>query len=277
MDEDPEALHRLRVSGRRLIAALRLSEATALGGALGLRRRLQSLLGRLGAARDLDVQRTELEAVRKSLTGAELDPAIAELSAQRAARQRQLRRLLDSPQKQRLFAALDTLSTRTPARQRRTPIAVVAPTLLRHRYRRLRRAARLAIAQGAVEDCHQLRLEAKKLRYIAEPLVALYGEPLQRFLGRLQKLQTVLGRMNDAHHAVLSFERMAHRRRRLPVAAVFAMGRAAERQHRDLNESPKAIGDAWQRVRGKAWRRLRKSMDEPQGGPWSPANAAGRR
>jgi CHAD domain-containing protein len=264
LGEDPEALHQLRVTGRRMIAALRLSEAASLGGALGLRRRLQSLLRRLGTARDLDVQRAELEEVRKTLAGAELEPAIRELNALRAACQRRLLRLLGSPQAQRLLAALEALSRRTPARQRHIAIGVVAPGLLRHHYRRLRRRARRAIAQGTVEDCHQLRLEAKKLRYIAEPLVALYGAPLQRFLRRLQKLQTVLGRMNDSHHAMLSFERIAHRRRRLPVAAIFAMGRAAERQRRQFEDSLKAVGEAWQRVRGRSWRRLRRSLEEQQ-------------
>lgn len=264
LGEDPEALHQLRVTGRRMIAALRLSEAASLGGALGLRRRLQSLFRRLGAARDLDVQRAELEEVGKTLAGAELEPAIRELSALRAARQRQLLRLLDSPRAQSLFAALDALSTRTLVRQRHASIGFVAPGLLRQRYRRLRRLARLTIAQGTVDDCHRLRLEAKKLRYIAEPLVALYGAPLQRFLRRLQKLQTVLGRVNDSHHALLSFERVAHRRRRLTAGAVFAMGRAAERQHRQFEDSRKAVDEAWQRVRGKSWRRLRRSLEEQQ-------------
>jgi len=274
LGEDPEALHQLRVTGRRMIASLRILQAASLGGAIGLRRRLQSLLRRMSLARDLDVQRIELEEVGRSLPGQELMPAVRRLQALRDIRQRQLLHLLDSQRVRRLFGALHALSARTPARRRQQSMGELAPDLLCQRYRKVRRRARLAIAQGTVESCHQLRLETKKLRYVAEPLRDLYGEPLRRFLRRLQQLQALLGRVNDSHHAILTLEQLAQRRPRLPVAALFAMGRMAERQQRQLDDSRAALRNAWRRVRGRAWRQLKKTMqDGSLGRPLAPVPA----
>ena len=276
LGDDPEALHELRVTGRRIIAMLRLLEAARLGGAIGLRRRVQALLRRLSPLRDLDVQYAELAAVDSTLPGHELRPLLEPLQRQRERRQRMLLHLLDSARVRRLFNALDALAVRAP-RMRPRSIAVVAEPLVRQRCRRARREARLVADHATVEHCHRLRLAAKKLRYVAEPLEAIYGEPLRIFLRRLQKLQTLLGQINDAHHAAASLEALIRRRRRLPATALFTMGRVAERQQQRLEQALEEVPRAWRRVGGKPWRRLRQRLQELAAGPQLPLTPARKR
>jgi CHAD domain-containing protein len=260
---DPEALHQLRVTGRRMIAMLRIVEAAPLGGALRLRRRLQSLLRASSAARDLDVQIAEFEALGGSPLTPGLQPLLERLHRQRARRRSQLQRLLDAPRAVQLFGALEVMAGVSRPQRRGRPVAVVVERLIRHRYRRVRRAARTVAEDAAVARCHALRLETKKLRYLAEPFAALYGEPLQEFLRGLQRLQSLLGRINDAHHAMTTLETEAQRSRRgLPPRAAYAMGRGAEQQHARWLEALGRVDREWRRVRGRRWRNLLARMRE---------------
>lgn len=269
LGDDPEALHRLRVTGRRIAAVLRILDAARLGGARGLRRRLLALLRRFGPARDLDVQIAEFELVihssKSDLQDDALSTLIGPLRRARLRCQSSMLRELDATRTQHLFAALAALATRALPRRRPSSIATLAEPLLQRRYRQLRRRARAAISQGQAEQLHPLRLQAKKLRYIAEPLAGLYGAPMQRFLRRLQRLQTLLGQINDASHALTTLEHAARGRRRLPAGAVFALGRVAEQQQRRLDAARAALPKAWQRLRGRSWRRLRRAIRERAG------------
>jgi len=262
LGEDPEALHQWRVTGRRLVALLRLLESVPLPGALRLRRRVQALIRRTSAMRDLDVQRTELEAIDRALPGQPLVGVVQSLDARRLRARTALLRLLDSERFRRVLAALDTLAAVTPTRHAEIPLAVVAEAVIRRRHRRVRRQARLVNESTDAESLHQLRLAAKKLRYVLEPLAALYGEPLQHYLRRLQQLQTLLGRHNDACHAIDTLERLAAGRRRLPAAALFAMGRAAQQQHALVLEVRGRLPGALHRISGRRWRDLRNRMTE---------------
>ncbi len=255
---DREALHRLRVSGRRLIAVLRSLECAPLRQALPLRRRLTGLVRVCGAARDLDVQRAEIEALRPEPAAPELQPLLAKLDRRREREQARLQKVLAAPRAARLFAALDALAQPLPAEPSSRPLACVAEELLTQRYKRLRRAARRVDRQPSREHCHALRLEAKKLRYLSELLVPLYGRPLRRYLERLQELQTLLGRINDSHHAIATLELEAgHAGRVLPAAVVFAMGRAAGQHQARLRAAGEHVAVACRRTSGRRWRRLR--------------------
>jgi CHAD domain-containing protein len=262
LGDDAEALHQLRVTGRRIVAMLRLLEAVPVGGARSLRRRVQALLRRTGTLRDLDVQRIELDALNATLTQRELQPLVEQVGRLRMKQQQSMVGLLDSPRVRQLFAALETVATATPARGARIPIATVARRQIRRHYRRVRQQALSLADRASVEQCHQLRLETKKLRYLAEPFAAFYGEPMRQFLRRLRRLQSLLGRINDSHHAIASLEVQIAQRRRLPPAALYAMGRmAAQHQHR-IEEASGGLSRAWRRCSGKVWRRLRRRLRE---------------
>jgi len=261
--EDAEALHQLRVTGRRMIAVLRVLEAAPVAGALGLRRRVQALVRGCGAARDLDVQLAEIAAAFDPGAAAQFAVLRERLERRRRQARARMLRLLDGPRATALLAALDRLAEAPPRSRRPRTIAVAARELIRRRYRRARRAARQLGSEPSLDNCHALRLEAKKLRYVAECFDALYGEPLGQYLRRLQRLQTLLGRVNDARHAIHTLETEAGRARRgLSPAALFAMGRAAERQQARLQDARERAGAQLGRLSGRRWRRLRERMDE---------------
>ncbi|MFI4889437.1 MAG: CHAD domain-containing protein [Steroidobacterales bacterium] len=259
--EDPEALHRLRVTGRRLIAVLRLLEATPVDEARGLRKHMQDLLRRTSAVRDLDVRIAEFGAANRIPRNQSLQSLVDELVRQRARQQVNLLRVLDSARTARLFAALDRLCAhRSQVHSRRT-VAQVAGQLIRRRYRKLRKVAAHVIRNPDAHRCHAMRLETKNLRYLAEMLGSTYGTPMRRFVRRLQKLQSVLGRINDAHQALGFLELPAQRRcRSLSPQVAIAMTHLRRRHSRHLTLYLGQLPEVWSRASGKRWQRLRKSL-----------------
>jgi CHAD domain-containing protein len=249
----------LRVAGRRLIAILRLMEAIAPVRAAATRMRLQALLRRVGAARDLDVQIAELGELMHSDDGKCLAPLADTLSQRRARQQQRVVRMLDSLRTTQLLVTLQRLAADSKPQRNPRTIAAVADEVVNKRFRRLYAAAQQVGQAATADNCHTMRLHAKKLRYVAEPLQPLYGAPLRRFLRTLARLQTTLGRLNDAHHAVGSLQAQS-RMRRLTPEAIFAMGRMAEQQQQCLNEALEELPKSWRRAGGRRWRRFRRRM-----------------
>ncbi len=78
------------------------------------------------------------------------------------------------------------------------PLPEFAAPLLDKRWRKLRQGGD-GIAERSLEALHELRLEAKRLRYAAELFAPLWGgKAARRFLKRLSALQEALGTVNDA-------------------------------------------------------------------------------
>ena len=271
LGEDPEALHDLRVAGRRLIAALRILEAAPLARARAMRRQLRLLLRATSPVRDADVLSALLRTGAVEAQREWLSPLLSRLERQRARAQRALVRRLDGRRAQQLLAALDRLCT-APGPRRPNGATPVLAELLRRHYRRLRRAARLAVAEGSAQNLHQLRLEAKKVRYLAESVAGSYGAPMRRFLSRLQRLQSLLGDLNDAYHVQECLQSQAQLQQRLDGATMFAMGRATERLEQHRREAVGAVERAWRRVSGKTWQRVKRVLRDPPA--QSPAGAA---
>jgi inorganic triphosphatase YgiF len=211
--EDPEALHDMRVAVRRLRAALRVFQA-AIPRRLhdSMKRELAWLGHCLGAVRDVDVQLGRLipSEPDRALISAEQRAALAaleeHLQSERQKRRAELLAALNSPRYLRLLVRLERFS-RSPARRRpraaeaRAPVAVAggraiekALSRLLKRGRRIQRAG----ASPSVEDLHQLRIRAKRLRYLLEFLRELTGKPGRRLVKRLVELQDLLGAHQDA-------------------------------------------------------------------------------
>jgi triphosphatase len=261
LNTDDEALHQLRVCGRRIIGTLRLMERAPLAQAHQLRSRFQKMLRSTSAARDLDVQ-CQFVAALPDVTGrTAMQPLLTMMRRQRRREQTALLRRLGAQRTQQLLQGLDTLAA-TPVRQHALQtVAAVGERLMRRRYRRLRRQAQQALASGAIESVHALRLEAKKLRYLAEPLVSVYGAPLRRFLRRLRRMQVLLGDWHDGHQIEQGLSRqLARHGADLPAPAVFATGRTIALLRSRMQELQSAIPDVWRRVRGRRWRQLRRTL-----------------
>jgi CHAD domain-containing protein len=78
------------------------------------------------------------------------------------------------------------------------PVPSLAQSMLRRRHRKLLKLGRGHHALK-IEELHEIRIAAKKMRYVAEFFRSLYSRKLaRRYLGRLSKLQDRLGTLNDA-------------------------------------------------------------------------------
>jgi len=256
---DPEALHQWRVTSRHLIATLRVLEVAGLTGVVGLRHRVQVLLRHTGPLRDLDVQCAQLMQCNRGLAAGGLGGVLRGLRALRKLRQQALVSRLAQPRTRRLRVALHSLELR-PAPGRQTSMALVADQVLRQRYRVVKHRARHALAERTVEQCHQLRLAAKKLRYVAVACAPLYGEVMHSFLRRLERLQSVLGRLNDAQHTIVNLETLLRHNRHLPGRVQRAVQADLAAQRDQLEAAHTDLDAVWHRVHGRPWKHLKRAL-----------------
>lgn len=208
--EKPEGVHQLRVALRRLRSMLRVFRRAVDTDALrGFDAELRGILGALGPARDWDVWLGGIgAALEAAMPG---DRRIAQLLAaaqeERARAYALLRDLLDAPAFRTTLWDGIALLRLGRWRQEATPEmleALAAPLgrfavpLLARRWKRLKRDAK-GLQHLDAEALHELRLDAKRLRYAAEMFAPLWpGKGTRRFLRRLSALQDVLGLANDA-------------------------------------------------------------------------------
>jgi len=77
------------------------------------------------------------------------------------------------------------------------PLAENAAWIVRTRVGELLDLAEVALDQGEVEAQHDLRIAAKRLRYVLELTGFCFGRPADTALGRARDLQEILGEMHD--------------------------------------------------------------------------------
>ncbi len=202
----PEAIHQARVALRRLRSAFTLFKPVVSDGrSAGVLAGLKRLAGALGDARDLDVQIADFEAVtdetdeRRALSavlGERRDAAyLAALETLRSPASREV--MLDLTE---WLALGDWRRREDTAALRRTPITDFAADLLERRLKRVLKRGRKLEALSP-EKRHEVRIEAKKLRYADGFFAPLFAEKRARrtkaFGKRLKALQDELGGLND--------------------------------------------------------------------------------
>jgi triphosphatase len=211
----PEGVHQLRVALRRLRSVLKAFRPAVRGPALeGLDEDLKALARRLGPARDWDVFLAGLSAEAAAALGEDrrLLALKRAATAKRDAAYGALRRELEGPGFRRLMLDGMSLLLRRPWRAEAdgdadgsaaaevldAPLAEFAAPLLDKRWRKLQEGGD-GIGEHSFEALHELRLEAKRLRYASELFAPLWGgKTTRRFLKRLAALQEALGTVNDA-------------------------------------------------------------------------------
>ncbi len=186
---DPEAIHQMRVSARRMRTLMRAFAPVLAAPLLELESELQWIATSLGEVRDIDVQ-------------GEAMPELANILGDlRIARLEQLRHDLDSPRYANLVQALrcriEVAAYDDPGLAA-APVLAVAPDLVVRAYRSVRRIAADIDETSEPEAIHTLRKRAKRLRYTADCFAELYGKPAKRFIGSLKELQDFLGAHQDA-------------------------------------------------------------------------------
>jgi triphosphatase len=207
---DADALHQARVGLRRLRSAFSLFKPLFQDDPAvdRLRGELRWLAGSLGDVRNLDVLIARIDGpVRQRLAGARADALVAAMVALNSGRALAL--MLDLAE----WLAIGKWRTEpTDARLSAAPIEHIAVRLLdRHRKRLKKNGRRLAKLDD--HDRHQVRIEAKKLRYATEFFASLWkGKKAKRryrdFLSALEDLQDALGMLNDLATAPLVFAQL---------------------------------------------------------------------
>lgn len=257
---NPESLHDMRVSVRRLRAVLRVFRGfLPAAGADKLDEELRWLGQSLGAVRDLDVHLEECAALRERIPAPERSAVIhcrAEMIRRRELASDRLRNALQSPRFRRLKHDCRTfirnLLTAAPGRQRAADAGLLRPSDLK----KILRTGRAITLETPDQSLHRLRVRCKRLRYACETLGDLYGKPVTRLARRLAALQDVLGRHQDAATAQQLISKMT------------TESAAAKLRDPAIAQAVKACADVWQHERlirraacPKAWKAFdRKKM-----------------
>lgn len=211
----PDAVHRMRVTARRLRGALRtFAPIVGRDRARGVAGELKWLAYVLAPVRDLEVLEDRLrDHVRRTPPELVLGPVAARLTRrfgpERADAHRRLLAELESP---RYFALLDALDALTasapPTGEARRPARRTLRPLIRREHRRVaRRMARAGDAAPDNRDAahHAARKAARRARYAAEVAVPVYGRDARKYAKRMHDVQDVLG---DRQDSVVTRERL---------------------------------------------------------------------
>jgi len=268
LGHDPEALHQLRVTARRLDATLGLFKHQLPLALSHARKTAKHVLRTLGAARDLDVQLAELAHYCAGLPEQERtasEPLKARLEAERVRARARMIRALDSEPTRRWLETVTLASAPAAAGNGAfgDRAMLVMPERVRRRFRKLRKTVRRLRTKSSMEDYHAVRRRAKQLRYAIECGAGLFGKPAEETLKALRRLQDKLGAHQDAYIAKKRLAALAaDPASGLPAATLFLMGRLAEHHAATTAQTRKTLTRSWRSVRGKRWRGLRAKLGE---------------
>ena len=250
----PDVLHQLRVGLRRLRAGLSVFKGMLDAEGLSLaRRETRWLAGELAQARDIDVflrnaaGPDEIEespgraALFRALRIAQADAYERALGAARSARFRALLLTLGEWIEVGTWLRLSDDKLRS---LRDGPATALAAPVLERLQRRVRRRSRGFLRLRSA-DRHELRKEAKKLRYAAAFFAAAFPKHPKRrarFVALLRVLQDQLGELNDMAVARTVAARAVGRRSgELAFAAGLEVGRLTAGEDVGLKAAHEAL------------------------------------
>lgn len=238
---DPEYLHVLRVATRRSRSVINQGKAVLPPTILDTVRAGLARIGAVtGAARDLDVYLIEWQRYTAPLgdeVAEALEPVRHVLQTRRAAAYAELAEELMSPELTAFLTTWGSWLRRPVRRGQRGPHAerALAPFVLA----RIERAQETLLERGRMItpsspaiQVHELRKDAKKLRYLVECFGSLLPPaPRKRFVQRLKALQDNLGAHQDAevHVAELRAMSRALHHEGAGVDTMLAVGQLIER------------------------------------------------
>ena len=235
---DPEFLHELRVAVRRTRSLLSRGRGILPDVVRDQFRDEFGWLGeRTGPARDLDVYLLEWDTYVEPLpTGAAdtLRPVLREIEGRRQAAYEQLARDLRSKRYTALMSDwyrwLDHDASPGPVGT--DPLGPLVVQRITKAQRRLVSDGRKITPSSPPPQLHDLRKDAKKLRYLIECFGSLFdAKPRKRFVQRLKALQDNLGEHQDAEVHVSQLRELAndlHATSAVDADALLATGQLTE-------------------------------------------------
>lgn len=204
---DIEAVHRMRVSSRRMRAVLDVFQdcLPAKRGPIW-QQNMRKLTGALGAARDTDVQIASILEVMKNLPDPLQRPGLRRLMLRLKQRRTRLQ--------ERLITRLDDFEASGNAEEmkaafmnsasRNMDVYLYTPELYKRSFEKIHSAFLEFSAfeekvkdPANVADLHAMRIAGKNLRYIMECFASLYSNELKRPLEVMRTGQDLLGTIHD--------------------------------------------------------------------------------
>jgi CHAD domain-containing protein len=251
-DTDPEFLHELRVAVRRTRSVLSQSKGVV---PPAIRDRFGAAFAEIGQLtgppRDLDVYLLGWADQIGSLSAADvgsLEAVRRELAARRVAAKRELAR------------ALRSRATRTTLERWRAwltdpdivpeepqPVGPVVAARIAKAQAKVLRDGRAITPDSDPERLHDLRKDAKKLRYLLECFGGLLpAKPRKAFVAQLKELQENLGDHQDAEVQIAQLRDLAHDLHEAPgvdADVLLAMGRLSDQLDRRRRAEREAFAE----------------------------------
>lgn len=205
-DLDPEFLHDLRVVVRRTRSVLAEGKNVLPAAVRDTYREGFGWLGSAtGRARDLDVYVIEWADYVGALGrqgAAALEPVLDHITRQRHSEHATLARTLRSSRYRDLMSGwrswLEEPTIEGIGRHADQPVGRVAAALTKRAQARLLARGRSIAPETPAEELHELRKDAKKLRYLLECFGSVYSSRARKeFVQRLKSLQDNLGEHQD--------------------------------------------------------------------------------
>jgi CHAD domain-containing protein len=261
--DKPDAVHKMRVTVRRLRGALQsFKSVIPADDTRPLRAELKWLGGVLGAARDTEVLADQLHAGLTALpTELVLGPAQARITVHFAGQEADTRaavlQALDSARYRELMAALGRLLDSPPlSGAAAEPAGKVLPRAVGRAYRRTDRRMRVArqAPAGQAHDValHETRKAAKRARYaaeLAEPALGKKtGRRAHRFARGMKDVQSALGGHQDAV-IVRATAREIGVQAHLAGENAFSFGLLHERAHHQAQACEREAYRAWRHAK----------------------------
>jgi len=204
-DLDTEFLHDYRVSLRRTRSLLgQIKNVFPANAVTHFRTEFRWLARATSPKRDLDVLLLSLRRMSESLPADDLAALLAFLSRRQLHEQRLLKRLLESNRYRALLAVWqnflkDALPGVPEPADAALPLVEVTSRRILRLYRRLVDRAMAIHDKTPADAIHQVRIEAKKMRYMIDATRSLHDRcDLDRIIDTLKRVQSVLGDFNDA-------------------------------------------------------------------------------
>ncbi|MBW0115878.1 CHAD domain-containing protein [Pseudonocardia sp. KRD-169] len=256
--DDIEDLHQMRVSVRRMRAALKAARPLLdLTWGDGLRAELGWLGGALGPVRDLDVMLLRLRGEVAALPAAEQEAGqalVAALEAEHVEARAEMLAALDAPRYLALverIADAIRLPLPTPSATQAQPELI---DLIRAEAAKMTKAVRRAGEDPPDEVLHALRIHGKRVRYTGELVQPAFrgtptGKSIKELLGATEELQEVLGDHQDACVAETRIrELLDGLGDDLDAHVVFVAGRLVERERTRAEAKRAQWWPAWEKV-----------------------------
>jgi CHAD domain-containing protein len=197
--KDPEGVHQLRVSARRLRAELTVMYSVFHQEALDrLLVELRWLGKRLGRRRDFDVRVALFEHVRGEMPKWLAETLLKSLQQQKRDEDKRVRQLLDSDRYRHLLANLTEAVVRPPLNAHATaPATDVLGVGLCDALSAMVTKVEACGQRPTFEQLHEIRILAKRGRYSAALSAPLLGFHAQNIASSLEEVQTYLGELHD--------------------------------------------------------------------------------